>query len=123
MLTYLINTSENKTFDSALLFRLAGYDHIRWRQCSLEDIGQLAENIKIEMGGRGLHLHSPFRVVVLVDLYRYPFSTRATADAAGDYVDIYKTYINHYLWMTTSARLDRENTVPTARDILHWQYT
>jgi len=33
MITYVINTSENKTFDSEKLFDLAGYNKIRWIQC------------------------------------------------------------------------------------------
>ena len=30
MITYVINTSDNKIFDSNLLFELAGYNKIRW---------------------------------------------------------------------------------------------
>ena len=45
MLTYVINTSENKTFDSDRLFDLAGYHKIHWMNCSLSEIGECARTI------------------------------------------------------------------------------
>ena len=45
MLTYVINTSENKIFDSNLLFELAGYNKIRWMHCSLDKVKECAIEI------------------------------------------------------------------------------
>ena len=45
MQTYVINTSENRNFDSNLLFSLARYEQIQWISCSLNKIKACAEEI------------------------------------------------------------------------------
>ena len=45
MLTYVINTSENRTLDSDKLFDLAGYNKIKWLNCRLSEVRQCAEYI------------------------------------------------------------------------------
>lgn len=68
MLTYVINTSENKTFDSDRLFDLAGYSKIRWMNCSLKDIASCEKEIYEKQNALGA---DSFRVVVLVDFFGF----------------------------------------------------
>ena len=68
MLTYVINTSENKTFDSDRLFDLAGYNRIRWMNCSLRDIESCEKEIYEKQNALGA---DSFRVVVLVDFFGF----------------------------------------------------
>ena len=101
MHTYVINTSENKKFNSNLLFDLANYNQIQWMWCSLPNIAECAEEIfKTEI----IPIPSrDFRVVVLVDFFKYRFASRTNTDAGmasdspGEYVAIYKNFIGQYL--------------------------
>lgn len=103
MHTYVINTSENKKFNSNLLFDLANYNQIQWMWCSLPKIRECAEEIfKTEI----IPIPSrDFRVVVLVDFFKYRFASRTNlgdnanmvSDSPGEYVAIYKNFIGQYL--------------------------
>lgn len=103
MHTYVINTSENKKFDSNLLFDLANYNQIQWMWCSLPKIRECAEEIfKKEI----IPIPSrDFRVVVLVDFFKYRFASRTNlgdnanmiSDSPGEYVAIYKNFIGQFL--------------------------
>ena len=103
MHTYVINTSENKKFDSNLLFDLANYNQIQWLWCSLPKIEDCAEEIfKKEI----IPIPSrDFRVVVLVDFFKYRFASRTNlgggnsmvSDSPGEYIAIYKNFIGQYL--------------------------
>ena len=68
MLTYVINTSENKTFDSSKLFELAGYSKIRWLQCSLNDIQKCVLHISEKQNSI---IADDFRIAVIVDFYGF----------------------------------------------------
>ena len=45
MLTYVINTSENKVLKSEVLFDLVGYNKIVWMRSGLSAIDECAEEI------------------------------------------------------------------------------
>ncbi len=109
MITYVINTSENKTFDrergvsqkgnktfdSSLLFELAGYSKIRWMYCRLEDIDACAEKIIEEQNKL---TYEGFRVAVILDFYNYdlirvPFSR----DEGKVDAEVYKPFLETYL--------------------------
>lgn len=68
MLTYVINTSENKTFASDQLFKLVGYNKIRWMNYGLDDLERCAEEICERQMVLGA---DDFRVAILVDFYGF----------------------------------------------------
>ena len=99
MLTYVINTSENKTFDSERLFELAGYSKIRWMSCSLNRVKACAEQIYEKQNVIGAE---PFRIAVIVDFYnfdriRLPYGKRGFTHDNGVDMSLYMPYIETYL--------------------------
>ncbi len=99
MLTYVINTSENKTFDSSLLFELAGYNKIRWMRCPLDKVEKCAEEICEKQNILGA---DHFRIAVIVDFFgfdriRIPYGRRGFRDDTGVDVSIYVPYIEAFL--------------------------
>lgn len=68
MLTYVINTSENKTFDSDQLFKLVGYNKICWMNYSLDEMEKCAEEICERQTVLGA---DDFRIAILVDFYGF----------------------------------------------------
>lgn len=100
MLTYVINTSENKTFDSDLLFELVGYDKIRWMHSSLAKIEECAEEIFAKQNVIGAE---DFRIVVLLDFYGYdlvrkPYQKEAGLVEAGIYRPFLEVYLHEHLF-------------------------
>lgn len=99
MLTYVINTSENKTFDSSRLFELAGYSKIRWIQCTLNDIPKCVEHISERQNNI---ISDDFRIAVIVDFYgfdriRIPYGRRGFTSDEGVDMSLYMPYIEVYL--------------------------
>ena len=68
MLTYVINTSENKTFDSDQLFKLVGYNKICWMNYALDEMEKCAEEICERQTILGA---DDFRIAILIDFYGY----------------------------------------------------
>lgn len=68
MLTYVINTSENKTFDSDQLFKLVGYNKICWLNYALNEMEKCAEEICERQTVLGA---DDFRIAILVDFYGF----------------------------------------------------
>ena len=68
MITYVINTSENKTFDSEKLFSLVGYNKIVWMTTRLDNIKKCAMEIYERQNALGA---DSFRVAVIVDFFNY----------------------------------------------------
>ena len=66
MQTYVINTSENRVFNSNLLFELVGYNKITWMYSGLDKVHECAKTI-IER--QSAPMADECRVVVLVDFY------------------------------------------------------
>ena len=99
MLTYVINTSENKTFDSSTLFELTGYNKIRWLHSSIDEITSCAESICEKQNVLGAE---DFRVAVIVDFYnfdkiRMPYGRRGFIEDEGVDLSVYMPYIEAYL--------------------------
>ncbi len=100
MLTYVINTSENRTLDSDKLFELAGYSRIHWMNCRLNEIDQCAKYIFEKQNVLGA---DDFRIAVLVDFFGFdrvrPPYGRANGYRREKGVDIslYLPYIEVYL--------------------------
>lgn len=99
MLTYVINTSENKTLDSNRLFELSGYNRIFWMSCKLNEVESCAEEIfqKISSVFSG-----DFRITVLVDFFdftrvRSPYGVGGYHDATGVDLAVYLPFIEAYL--------------------------
>lgn len=100
MLTYVINTSENKTFDSDLLFELVGYNKIRWMHSSLSKIEECAAEIFAKQNVIGAE---DFRIVVLLDFYGYdlvrkPYQKEAGLVEAGIYRPFLEVYLCEHLF-------------------------
>ncbi len=111
MLTYVINTSENKTFDSSMLFELAGYNKIRWMQCSLDEVKKCADEIAEKQNVLGA---DRFRIAVIVDFYnfdriRIPYGRRGFAFDDGVDVSIYMPYIEVFLLDNLVAHLEKKD--------------
>lgn len=116
MLTYVINTSENKTFDSSRLFELAGYSRIRWIQCSLNDIPQCVEYINERQNNI---IADDFRIAVIVDFYgfdriRIPYGRKGFVSDEGVDMSLYMPYLEVYL--LDNLVLPLENKELYARD-------
>ena len=99
MVTYVINTSENKTFDSKILFDLAGYNKIKWVQCALNDVKSCAEDIYERQNVLGA---DRFRIAVIIDFYsfdriRLPYGRRGFGQETGVDMSLYMPYIELYL--------------------------
>lgn len=111
MLTYVINTSENKAFDSSTLFELTGYNKIRWMHCSLNEIQSCAASIFERQNVLGAE---EFRVAVIVDFYnfdkiRMPYGRRGFVEDSGVDLSIYMPYIEVYLMDNLVAYLEKKD--------------
>lgn len=122
MLTYVINTSENKTFDSNRLFELVGYSQIRWKHCSLSEIDLCADEICEEERSKILST-GEYRIVVLIDFFGFPRTNPADEESASEYVEIYKAFIEHYLLNHLFYTLKKNNIPAKACEIYYIQYT
>ncbi|MBQ1244460.1 MAG: hypothetical protein IIX94_01785, partial [Clostridia bacterium] len=99
MLTYVINTSENKTFDSDKLFELSGYNKIRWMNCDLNKVKGCAEEIFEKQNVLGA---DDFRIAVIVDFYsfdrvRAAFGRNGYGSEEGVDISLYMPYIEAFL--------------------------
>ena len=111
MLTYVINTSGNKTLDSNRLFELSGYNRIRWMSCELNKIEECAEEIfqscqTVFVGN--------FRVAVLVDLFEFDkirtsYSNDGYKEVNGVDLSLYLPFIEAYLSDHVFGYLERKN--------------
>ncbi len=111
MLTYVINTSENRTFDSDLLFKLARYNKIKWFHCALDEIQKCAEEIYEKQNMLGA---DSFRIAVIVDFYtfdriRIPYGRRGFGTDNGVDVSIYLPYIEMFLLDKVATYLENKN--------------
>ncbi len=111
MLTYVINTSENRTFDSSMLFELAAYNKIRWMQCPLDEVKKCADEISEKQNVLGA---DRFRIAVIVDFYnfdriRIPYGRRGFAFDGGVDVSIYMPYIEVFLLDNLVAHLEKKD--------------
>lgn len=120
MLTYVINTSENKTFDSDLLFELVGYDKIRWMHSNLAKIESCAEEIFAKQNVIGAE---DFRIVVLLDFYGFDLVRKPYQKEAG-LVDpsIYRPFLEVYLHEHLFDYFEKRNLPAEQKVIYYIQY-
>ncbi len=123
MLTYVINTSENKTFNSDLLFDLSGYNKIRWIHCPLNEMQKCAEEISEKQNILGADL---FRIAVIVDFYdfdklRVPYARRGFEPDTGVDISLYIPYIESYMLDNLIVQLEKKNLYAADFDIYYVQ--
>ncbi len=121
MLTYIINTSENKTFDSNLMFELAGYNKIRWMHFPLNSINQCATEICEKQGMLGA---DKFRIAVIIDYFgfdrvRTPYGRRGFESDTGVDISLYMPYIEAYLTDNLIASLERRALFAEELDVYY----
>ncbi len=125
MITYVINTSENRTLDSDKLFDLAGYNKIKWMNCTLNEIGQCAETIFEKQNVLGA---DDFRIAVLVDFFgfdriRVPYGRRGYLPEEGVDISLYLPYIEVYLLDNLIAFLEKHELHSRDFEIYYVQNT
>ena len=123
MLTYVINTSENKSFDSEKLFNLAGYSKIRWMSCTLDNIKTCAESIYEKQNVLGADL---FRIAVIVDFYsfdriRMPYGRRGFGQDYGVDLSLYMPYIEVFLLDNLVGYLEKKDLCSSDFEIYYIQ--
>lgn len=123
MLTYVINTSENKTFDSDLLFELAGYNKIRWMHCSLSEVEECAKEIYSKQNTLDAEA---FRIAVLVDFYcfdrvRKPYGGHGYHADPGVDLCIYYPFLEAYLSDHLFDYLERLDLHPFTCEVYYMQ--
>ena len=99
MITYIINTSDNKTFDCDQLFRLSGYNKIQWINCSLDKVNECVDFIKNK---QGTIVFEQFRLAIIVDFFNYdriraPYGTLSYVKDEGVDFSVYLPYIEAYI--------------------------
>ena len=123
MITYVINTSENKTFDSSRLFELAGYSRIRWIQSSFNDISKCVEYISERQNNI---IADDFRIAVIIDFYgfdriRIPYGRRGFADDDGVDMSLYMPYLEVYLLDNLIMKLELKELYASDFEIYYVQ--
>ncbi len=99
MITYVVNTSENRTFDSDQLFKLAGYKKIHWLNVRLDEVDRCVEYIKNKQGAIE---SEEFRIAVVVDFFGYdkiriPYGRDGYFNDPGVECSLYLPYVEAYL--------------------------
>ncbi len=123
MLTYVINTSENKSFDSEKLFNLAGYSKIRWMSCTLDNIKACADSIYEKQNVLGA---DKFRIAVIVDFYsfdriRMPYGRRGFGQDYGVDLSLYMPYIEVFLLDNLVGYLEKKDLCSSDFEIYYIQ--
>lgn len=121
MVTYVINTSENKTFDSDQLFRLVGYNKIQWLNCSLDNVQSCIDFIKNKQGAIEAE---EFRIAFLIDFYgfdriRPPYGRRGYGIDQGVECSLYLPYIEAYLKDSFLYILEKQEYYPAECDVFY----
>ena len=120
MLTYVINTSENKVLKSEVLFELVGYNKIIWMRSGLSAIADCADQI--------LRLQQPmtageYRVVVLVDFLAFEKTLYPEENPVSEYLTIYRKLIEIYLYDQLYAPLRRAQLGFDGLEVFYIQYS
>lgn len=123
LLTYVINTSENRSLDSDRLFDLAGYNKIRWLNCSLADVGECAQHIYEKQNVLGA---DAFRIATIVDFYtfdriRVPYGRLGYRPEVGVDLSLYMPYIEVFLLDNLVAYLEKRELRPADFEVYYVQ--
>ncbi len=111
MITYVINTSENKTFESDQLFGAASYNKIRWINCRLNEVASCADVIYMRQNVLGA---DQFRIAVIIDFYnfdriRIPYGRDRYGEEKGVDLSLYMPYIEIFLDDNLIAKLEKRD--------------
>ena len=123
MLTYVINTSENKTFDSDQLFKLVGYNKICWMNCALNELEKCAE----EICERQTSLSADdFRVAVLVDFYGFDrvrniYGENGYHEETGVDLSLYFPFLEAYIIDHLFTNIRKKELIIQERHIFYVQ--
>ena len=120
MLTYVINTSENKVLKTDLLFELVGYNKISWMRTSLAGIEDCAEEI---VKRQQPMTAGEYRVVVLVDFLAFEKTLYPEENPVSEYLAIYKSLIEIYLNDHLYTPLRRAQLGFDGMEVFYIQYT
>ncbi len=120
MLTYVINTSENKVLKSDLLFELVGYNKISWMRSPLSLIEDCADEI---IKRQQPMTAGEYRVVVLVDFLAFEKTLYPEENPVSEYLAIYKSLIEIYLNDHLYAPLRRAQLGFDGLEVFYIQYT
>lgn len=120
MLTYVINTSENKVLRTDLLFKLVGYNKISWLRSQLQSIRDCATEIE--------KLQQPmtagdYRVAVLVDFMAFEKTLYPELDPVSENIAIYRKLIEIYLYEHLYLPLLRSQLGFCGMEVFYIQYT
>ena len=123
MLTYVINTSENKTLDSDKLFELAGYRKIRWMNRSLNRVEECIKEIFEKQNVLGA---DEFRIAVIIDFFGYdriraPYGRMGFTKEVGVDASTYEPLIEAYLMDTLIEPLTKKDLYPADFEIYYAQ--
>ncbi len=121
MITYVINTSQNKTFDCDQLFRLAGYNKTQWINCTLDKVKDCVDFIKNK---QGTIVFEQFRIAVIVDFYDYdriraPYGTLSYIKEDGVDFSVYLPYIEAYINDKLLFELEKREYYPAECDVFY----
>ncbi len=121
MITYIINTSQNKTFDCDQLFKLAGYNKTVWINCTLDKIKDCVDFIKNK---QGTIVFEKFRLAIIVDFFEYnkiraPYGTLSYAKEEGVDFSVYLPYIEAYLNDKLLFELEKQEYHPADCDVYY----
>ncbi len=120
MLTYVINTSENKVLKTDLLFELVGYNKISWMRSPLSAIEDCAEEI---VKRQQPMTAGEYRVVVLVDFLAFDKTLYPEENPVSEYLAIYKSLIEIYLHDHLYTPLRRAQLGFDGLEVFYIQYT
>ena len=124
MVTYIINTSDNKAFDSKNLFSLVGYTRIVWMNKQLNKVNECADEIIERQNALGV---DDFRVAVIVDFYnfdkiRHPYGESGfIKDNETVDIAIYFPFIESYLADNLFDKIMRKHLRVHRKDIFYVQ--
>ena len=126
MITYIINTSENKTFDTEKLFSLTGYMKIVWMNSRLDEIEKCSTEIYNRQNVLGAE---DFRIAVIVDFYnfrhiRLPYAETGYSkeqEKEGVDLSIYYPFIECYIIDHLFDKISQKNLIISQRDIYYVQ--
>ena len=119
MLTYVINTSENKVLKSEVLFELVGYNRIVWMRSGLGAIENCAEEI---LRKQEPMTASEYRVVVLVDFLAFEKTLFPEENPVSEYLAIYRKLIEIYLYNHLYVKLNRARLGFDGLEVFYIQY-
>ncbi len=124
MLTYVINTSENKTLESDTLFKLVGYSKIRWMNYGLRDLERCADEICDLQTALGA---DDFRIVLLVDFYGFDRirsvygSDGYSATESGVDLSVYFPILEAYMVDHLFSRISRKELTVQEKHVFYIQ--